>query len=173
MPSPTHKIKKCWQQEGKENIPPYTEDATQEKYLSWKSRFSNSYHTRDVNGVSLGQSTRQTQDCSLMAVAVCKRKHEVGYQFKRLSYKENAIQRKVKYQCLTALISSYKYVGAVCTATYCAECIFSQEVVFIFNSICQNIERGGLISRKRKKTRAVHFNCSKWLASHKDYLRVV
>lgn len=21
MPSPTHKIKKCWQQEGKENIP--------------------------------------------------------------------------------------------------------------------------------------------------------
>ena len=43
------------------------------------------------------------------------------------------------------------FVGTLDVATYFAVCIFSQEVVLIFNSVCQNTEQG-LVSKQGAKS---------------------
>lgn len=45
------------------------------------------------------------------------------------------------------------YVGTLNVATYFAVCVFSQEVVLLFNSICQNTEEEGLVSKSIRSSR--------------------
>lgn len=44
------------------------------------------------------------------------------------------------------------FVGTLYVATYFAVCVFSQKVVLVFNSICQNTEQGGLVSKQGVKS---------------------